>query len=292
MKRSNRLFIVAGILLAAVAFIAVLLLSSRGTPGDEPPPTVSVVVANDDIPLGTQLTAEMLGTADRPAAQATGTFSAAEDVVGRVVRRQVAAGQALSPTDFETEGAPAEIAAAVPAGLRAVAVPLDEITGVGYLIQPGDYVDVTLAVHDEAALNEAYSDGDGLNHVVGPSVDDPSVYDNKDGIVNNTSVKVLIQNVQVLTMLRPAATPNQNAARSDYRPDVIAILAVSPQQAELVRFAQLDGNISLLLRAPGDSQAADVTTTGVTLRHLVEQYGVLPPGPITAQPIIPLQPLP
>ena len=293
MKRSNRLFIVAGLALAVIAFVAVLLLSSGGTGTPPPPATVAVVVAAADIPLGARVTAEMLTTADRPVAQATDTFTLPQDVIGKVARRPIAAGAAVRPGDFETaEGGVTEIAGSVPAGLRAVAVPLDKVTSVGFLVQPGDYVDVLLAVRDEQPLNNENSTGDGMNPVIGPSVEDPNVYENKDNLLNNTSVKVLVQGVQVLTILRPgiAAAPNAPAVTND--PDLVAILAVSPQEAELVRFAQLDGNISLLLRSPGDSQAADVATSGITLRYLVDQYGVLPPGPVTLQPLVPYQPLP
>ena len=60
---------------------------------------------------------------------------------------------------------------------------------------------------------------------------------------------------------------------------------MTPQQAELIRFTQLDGNLSLVLRAPGDAEAAPVTTTGITLRELVDRFGVLPPRIIlTEQP--------
>lgn len=290
MKRSNRLLIIAGVLLAAVAFVGVLLLSGGG--GTPPaPPTVSVVTAAADIPLGTQLAAEMLTTSERPPAEAAESYEAVEEVVGMVARRTILAGQVIRPTDFETE-AVTDIAGSIPAGLRAVAVPLDKITSVGYLVQPGDYVDVLLAVRDEMGLNEDYSDGDGLNPVIGPSVDDPNVYENKDGLVNNTSVKLLVQNVQVLAMLRPSTVADPNVPVPADEPPLVAILAVLPQQAEMVRFAHLDGNISLLLRAPGDRQAAEAQTSGVTLRLLVDQYGVLPPGPITLQPIVPYQPLP
>jgi Flp pilus assembly protein CpaB len=58
-------------------------------------------------------------------------------------------------------------------------------------------------------------------------------------------------------------------------------LGVTPQQAEVIRFAQMDGNVSLVLRAPTDANAAAVDTTGITLKQLVDQYGVLPPAPVT-----------
>ncbi len=291
MKRSNRLFIVAGLALAVIAFVAVLLLGSGGTSTPPAPPTVSAVTAAADIPLGTQLTAEHITTADIPVAQAEESFPVAADVLGKVVRRAVPSGSVLRAADFETQTT-GEIASSVPAGLRAVAVPLDKVTSVGFLVQPGDYVDVLLAVRDEHALNTENSTGDGLNPVVGPSVDDPNVYENKDGLVNNTTVKVLVQGVQVLTVLRPSVVTDPAAPAPLEEPDLLAVLAVTPQEAELVRFAQLDGNISLLLRSPGDSQAPDVQTSGITLRYLADNYGVLPPGTLTLQGLHPYQPLP
>ena len=63
------------------------------------------------------------------------------------------------------------------------------------------------------------------------------------------------------------------------------ILALTAQQAELVRFTQLDGNLSLVLRSPKDKDAPAVKTTGITLRQLVDNYGVIPPKIIlTEQP--------
>jgi len=49
---------------------------------------------------------------------------------------------------------------------------------------------------------------------------------------------------------------------------VIAVLAVTPQQAEVIRFAQLDGNVSLALRSPADFGAGQVSTSGITLQEL------------------------
>ena len=79
------------------------------------------------------------------------------------------------------------------------------------------------------------------------------------------------------------------------------ILAVTAQDAEVIKFAQIDGNISLVLRSTDDCQPREpvalaqrepvrvpgpslaplspcpvVTTTGVTLRKLVDDFGVLP----------------
>jgi Flp pilus assembly protein CpaB len=96
-----------------------------------------------------------------------------------------------------------------------------------------------------------------------------------------------VQNVQVLaTMASPLAAEGSAVDPDTGMPiddSVVAILAVTPQEAELVRFAQIDGNLSLVLRSPQDASEGPVTTTGVTLRQLVDEHGVLPPRAITSR---------
>ena len=75
------------------------------------------------------------------------------------------------------------------------------------------------------------------------------------------------------------------------------ILAVDAQQAELIKFAQLGGSISLVLRSPrrlhrpGTSSpcrtARPDATTGIILKALVDNYGVLPPELVEA--VLPAQ---
>ena len=64
------------------------------------------------------------------------------------------------------------------------------------------------------------------------------------------------------------------------------ILAVSAQQAEVLKFVQMDGNITLALRSPADFidpatgaplPPVSAETTGIILKTLVDSYGVLPP---------------
>src|SRR6185295_13513651 len=119
--------------------------------------------------------------------------------------------------------------------------------------------------------------------------------------LNNTSVKVLIQGMQVLGTLLPPP-PASNDTSSDTSGDStsepsttldegqhqIVILAVDAQQSELIKFAQLDGNISLTLRSADDFLDPNThqplpdgpvpdDTTGIILKGLVDTYGVIPP---------------
>jgi len=117
--------------------------------------------------------------------------------------------------------------------------------------------------------------------------------------INGTSVKLLLQGMQVLGTLLPP--PPQNTSGQEGQPppsgqpgtalngqQEIVALAVDAQQAEVIKFAQLDGDISLILRStqdfldpttgqPIDPPPLPDATTGVILKTLVDRYGVLPP---------------
>jgi Flp pilus assembly protein CpaB len=279
--------LVLGVLLAVVAFGGVLLFgSSPGSGQPAEPETVTVVTAALDVPLGTALDATVLATIEMPKADAVDTFRDPAQLLGLVVRRTVHQGEAFRSSDFQSAGsanAP-EVAANLAAGQRAMAVAVDAISGVGSLIQAGDYVDVMLAITDQpdpprAPVVAPFTGADGL----------PVTLVQGDWL-NNTTIKVLVQNVQILGIVAPALATDGTGGDVDPNTGqplsgrVIAILSVTPQEAEAVRFAQLDGNLSLLMRSPQDAGAADEETTGITLRQLVEEWGVLRPRPI----VIPL----
>jgi Flp pilus assembly protein CpaB len=96
----------------------------------------------------------------------------------------------------------------------------------------------------------------------------------------------------------PAASASSGQQTSSTAPTTslngqqeLVILAVTPQQAEVIKFAQIDGQISLVLRSPKDfvdasgapvSPQADVTS-GIVLKTLIDKFGVLPPEVIPAK---------
>jgi Flp pilus assembly protein CpaB len=205
------------------------------------------------------------------------------------VRRPVTAGQIITPADFgqRVTAANVDVVRSLEKGLRAIAVQVDQITGVGTLIQPGDRVDVILAVSDsDAKFPETFD----------KRRSEPSEIDVgkvPDEFYNGTTVKVVVQNSQVLgTLLPPPETvdgqqtnnppPEENTPGNEQGTaltgqKMIVILAVTAQQAEIIRFTQLDGNLSLVLRAPEDKATAPDATSGITLATLMTQHGVLKP---------------
>jgi pilus assembly protein CpaB len=284
LKRANKLMLIAGVILAAVSFVAVVAFGSlNGAPQAPVSQDVNVVVAAHDLALGTALTADAVTTITRPETEAADTYRQPEDVIGQIVRRPVTQGQALTTADFQTGANAPDIARALGAGLVAVAIPLSRVDSVGNLLQPGDYVDVLLSLDDPDGLNPIVQPNPNYGHT---SVDgtQEQPYFPLDDFLNNTTIKVVVQNVQVLAALPPVtADPNNPQPQTNtVEPEVIAILAVTAQQSEVIRFAQLDGHVSLALRSPADTAAAPVDTTGITLKELVDRWGVLPPQPVTA----------
>ena len=296
MKRSNRLVLLIGVFLAALAFVFVIVLlqdgGGSGTPqGSAPPSKVATVIASRDIALGVTISKDMLKTQDlEPGDRKQGAFGDTSQVIGSVTRAAIKSGQQINVSDFtEQSGANFQC----PAGFTCIAVQVDQLSGVGTLIRTGDYVDMV------AGINPTF-----------PILDSKSVVRVPDENYDHTSVKVLLQGMQVVTTLLPAPPTAETGVASSQAPGTsaapatgggtalngqqqIVILAVTPQQAEVIKFAQLDGSITLMLRSPldfvdelGNPVIPEVvTTTGVVLRTMITDYGVLPPKVIVdAQP--------
>jgi Flp pilus assembly protein CpaB len=282
LKRSNRLILLIGVFLAIVAFIGVLLLMGGGGGGGGEPEvktTLPTVVATEDIPLGTPIQADQITEQEfETTARNAGAFEDVSQVIGQIARQPVTAGAQITSATL-SGGGNVDILRC-PAGLVCMSVQVDQVTGVGTVIKTGDYVDMIVGFT-----------GDKFPVITLNAIDD--TFTVISGI-NNTSVKALLQGMQVVGTLLPpppAEDPNAPDDGTDGGTDLngqqqIVILAVDTQQAEVIKFAQLDGSISLVLRSPDDfidpvTQEPIVPvpndTTGIILKGLVDSYGVLPP---------------
>jgi Flp pilus assembly protein CpaB len=299
LKRSNRLVLLVGVFLAVVAFVGVLLLlQSPATPSGENavPTTGTVVVAKADIPLSTRIRADQVEPKTVPlAAIGVGAFSDVSQVIGQIARQPVAAGGQITATTLNGGASGTVIDVQTPAGLRAIAVRVDQTSGVGTVIKTGDYVDSLIALSEEQ-----FASIDATN---------PKLVVVTNPGPKGATVKLILQGMQVLgTLLPPVAPPPANA---DGTPSTapaagtvlneqqeIVILAVTAQQAEVIRYAQEMANplltLSLVLRSPDDFldpatgepvPPVLAETTGITLKSLIDTYGVLPPT--IATPVLP-----
>src|SRR5919109_2138153 len=199
LKRSNRLILLIGVFLAIVAFVGVVILFSGGNqPNPNAAPTeLNTVLAQRDIPLGTTITEDMLTEQVLPVTQRDATaFTAKSLVVGKVARTNIVTGKQLTAADFTARGggtacAPEDIKLSIPEN-RAMAVQVDQVTGVGTVIRTGDYVDAVVGfTADKFPVVTLNPDDNSVSVVSG---------------LNATSVKLLLQGMQVLCTLLPAPT--------------------------------------------------------------------------------------
>ena len=135
MKRSNRLVLLVGVFLAIVAFVGILLvLQQPVTPSATTavPTTAPVVVAKTDIPLSTRIRADQVEIKVVGVAGINvGAFGEVSQVIGQVARQPVLAGGQITATTLSGGLTGTVINIATPAGLRAIAVRVDQTSGVG-----------------------------------------------------------------------------------------------------------------------------------------------------------------
>ena len=286
MKRSNRLILLIGVFLAIVAFVGIVVVSGDrgGGSGAQTPSELPTVFASRGIALGTPITKEMLTSKNLPVTQRDATaFPDASLLLGKIARQDIAAGKQLTARDFDTGVSGGLLTVNTPPGMVTIAVQVDQVSGVGTVIRQGDYVDLLVGFT-----------GDKFPVVtLSPSDDQITVVSG----LNATSVKLLLQGMQVVGTLLPPRETAEGAAPPAGEPGTtltgqqeIVILAVTAQQAEVIKYAQMDGAISLVLRSPQDFRdengnvvpATVVGTTGVTLRILVDEYDVLIPQLVEA----------
>jgi Flp pilus assembly protein CpaB len=313
-KRSNRLLILLGIIVAISGGVGAAVLSngsgggSNGpgpsasvTPAPTPEPTVQIVVAKQDIPAGSTITATMVGlkalTISEAAKLGPDTFTSVDSVVGNIAAVNITNGQPIvASLDFiSTSGTVTQgkdISPAITKGMVAVSMEVDQTNGVGTLIVPGDHVDIILSVYvEQLALTS--KDAANVPIIVGGGT--------------QVTTKMVIRNRRIMaTLLAPvapnpasAATANPSApvASPSTTPAVvqldsrhmITIVEVMPEEAELIRWAQrmekqdpqnyIDLSFALRSRADDNTKGSTADTGGVTYFQLVQNYGVLPPDP-------------
>ncbi len=256
--KSNKTLILLGLFLGVVsAVLVVVYLGQAGDGGGDVSGGVvtPVVVAKESVPVGTRITEEMVTlktlSSDAVLAEA---YRDTGDVVGKVTRVPLVAGEQVVPTKVTATGAaiadeenPA-LAYVIPDGMRAISIQVDNTIGVSGLIRPGDYVDVILTVKIEAG-------GDSTEGADGSTATSRG----KDQVA-----RTILQNVQVLSVdqevARTVVDDSQDGAPvvgegAEANPDATTVtLAVSPAHGEVLAVAAAcaEPHLALALRAFGD----------------------------------------
>ena len=168
-----------------------------------------------------------------------GGYAKVEEVLDRPVISNILMEEPILEGRLATKGSGLGLAPTIPVGMRAVSVRVNDVAGVAGFVLPGMKVDV---------LVTGRPPGD-------------------DGDITATA----LQNILVLS----AGTTLQPDARGQAMPAPTVTLLATPEEAEILTLANMDGHIQLVLRNSSDQDMGK--TPG---RYVSELYGTNRRAPI------------
>jgi len=275
-----------------------------------------IIVAAQDIPRGMLITAQSGAVVtttwpqDTPVTEVA--LAEASEVYGRIARVDIVRGSpilskmlAAGPGELGAVGSDAALR--IPPGRVAYAVPVARYSAVAWALQPGDHVDViisllmvdldeefqTLLPNDSSCVSP--TEGEGCQGgILGRLETLPNGW-----VVNvkprgeqrpRLVTQLTIQDAKVLQIgdwiKQEETPPPEEAAQAEEGeqptptpvPKVKPLtLAVSPQDAVALKYAQeIGANIDLVLRSTSDANKT-VETESVTLEYLFERFSIEQP---------------
>jgi pilus assembly protein CpaB len=244
--RAALFFVVA--LVAAVGTALLLTRYMEARTAEARVPTDTVLVADMDLPVGTELRPEHLRPVAWPVASLPeGAFKDPKLLEGKVAAVRVYKGEVILATKLAGAENSSGLSALLPAGMRAVAVKVDDVVGVAGFIHPGDLVDVIATLRTEGS---------------GPT----------------TVSKVILQNIKVIAVGKEL--DNRSKAADKVVQATVATLMVDAEESERLALGASQGKLLLTLRGPGDVD--DVATRGVNANSLLARELPAAPAPVAA----------
>lgn len=207
--------------------------------------SVPVVVATQDLPVGTMITADHVKITQWPASSpVSGGFADVTGVSDRGLIAPVVMNEPITEVKLAPREAGGGLPPSIPLGMRAISIKVNEVVGVAGFVVPGTRVDVLATV--------ARVGGGG------------------------TMSKAVVSNVQVLTA---GTRYDLETSRSgEPLPSTVVTLMVTPEEAERIALASNEGALVLTLRNPLDTKPTD--TEGIRTAALM---GETPPPPVVVQ---------
>ena len=182
-------------------------------------PTQPVVVAATDLDIGAEIGADDVKVIAWPKDSAPPqAMSDVKDVVGRGVISPMIQNEPIIAVKLASKDAGAGLPPAIPPGLRALSVRVNEVIGVAGYVLPGTRVDVLATV-------------------------------NPTNIAQDVTSKVVLTNVQVLAS---GTKIERDVEKNKPIPVSVVTLLVAPEEAERLTLAATEGKIQLALRNPLD----------------------------------------
>ena len=212
--------------------------------------TSKIAVAAVPLSYGVQLTPDKVRFVDYPNASIpAGSFRTLAQLTPggkrRVALMPISINEPILASKISVEGQGASIASLLPEGMRAATVKVNAVSGVAGFVQPNDSVDVLIT---------RKAPGEG----------------------NTQVTDVLLQNIRVIAI-------DQQAKNADGSPKVArtATLEVTPIDAQKLALGESVGNLSLVLRKPGEANNPVVETVSLNDLRYNLYGGARYPAPAT-----------
>jgi pilus assembly protein CpaB len=212
------------------------LISSQLFANRNTVPTSHVLVATRTLEVGDLITSADVKLGDLAGPPLAGALAKPEDAVNRGVVERIYEGEPIVEGRLAPRGAGAGLASIIPQGMRAVAVRMNDVSGVSGFATPGQHVDVLIA-------------------------------GNPPGNTSGTVSRTLLQNIEILS----AGQSIQKDAQGKPTSVPVINLLLTPDQAEIMSLASNEARIQLVLRNPTDK--VETKTSGTSLSYL---FGVAP----------------
>jgi len=220
-RRLLTILLIAFVIALGCSYAVYRMVGNRIMAAAQPKAT-SVIVAANDVKIGSILRETDLTTTEMVGPLPKGAILKKEDAVGRGVIADLYQGEPILDGRLAAPGSGGGLAATIQPGMRACAVKVDEVVGVAGFVTPGMRVDVL--VSGTPSGNQNSSEG--------------------------PRVKTLLQNIEVLS----AGTDIQKDNEGKPQQVQVVNLLVTPEDAELLSLASSQTRIQLVLRNPLDTQ--------------------------------------
>jgi len=226
------------IVVSVAVGLGAVVLASRWMTEQASVATTKIVVAANDIDLGTPLTPQMLKLLDWPNGSVPqGAIQDPKALDSRVVKVSLQRGEPILESKLAPLGTKGGLSAVISEGKRAMTVRVNDVIGVAGFALPGNYVDIMVNTEDDNIK------GEGKNKIIS---------------------KIVLEHMLVLAVA-------QEASRDETKPKVVnaVTLEVTPEEAEKLDLARSVGTLSLVLRNQMDS--SEVTTEGANKTNMLQR---------------------
>jgi pilus assembly protein CpaB len=241
MRRSLLFMMLAGVAALVAALVVYSALKKREREVQEAmAQSVNIVVATHDLHIGTQLdpTAVKLARWSRDS-MPPGAFTDVAAVTGKYVKTPFVENEPIvGDRLFSGVKTAGMLPLLIPAGMRAMSVPVDEVSDIAGFVLPGAHVDILVAIADKATGGEPFS-------------------------------KIVLQNVEVIAVA-------QEIEEAKDEPKVVKVVTVllTPEEAERLSVASHDGSLRLALRNYEDKKV--VMTSGSNIAAMLRGGAAAP----------------